>query len=156
MRCALNPILGVGYPVTPLKGAPRLRAHAPLNGITLHAPLTYRKVEASSPRIRVTNQVRFTLFAANVPKWYTQFSLWYTFVTWHNVCRVLLVNSYLVFPFSNQCAVSFSSEIYQCVSVKMCVSGLEIVILKHQVGYPDPKNINLRPSTYTYFRDPYY
>ena len=56
------------YPITPLKGAPRLRVHAPLNGITLHAPLTRRKVEASSPRIRVKNQVKFTLFAVNVPK----------------------------------------------------------------------------------------
>ena len=52
-----------------------LRAHAPLNGITLHAPLTYRKVEASSPRIRVRNQVKFTLFVANLPKPYTKFSL---------------------------------------------------------------------------------
>ena len=41
------------YPITPFKGAPRLRAHALLNGITQHAPLTRRKVEASSPRIRV-------------------------------------------------------------------------------------------------------
>ena len=56
------------YPITPLKGAARLRAHAHLNGITLHAPLTNRKVEASSPGIRVTNQVKFTLFAANLPK----------------------------------------------------------------------------------------
>ena len=47
--------LPILYPITPLKGAPRLRAHAPLNWITLHAPLAHRKVEASSPRIRVTN-----------------------------------------------------------------------------------------------------
>ena len=56
------------YPITPLNGAPRLRAHAPLKEITLHAPLTSRKVEASSPRIRVKNQVGFTLFAVNAPK----------------------------------------------------------------------------------------
>ena len=54
--------------ITPVKGANRLRAHAPLNGITLHAPLTHRKVEVSSPRIRVTNQVKFTFVAANLPK----------------------------------------------------------------------------------------
>ena len=27
------------YPITPVNGAPHLRVHAPLNGITLHAPL---------------------------------------------------------------------------------------------------------------------
>ena len=61
-------------PYYPVKGAPCLRAHAP-NGIILHAPLTRRKVEASSPRIRVKNQVKFTLFAVDVPKQYTKFLL---------------------------------------------------------------------------------
>ena len=60
--------MGKIYHITLLKGARRLRAHAPLYGITLHAPLTHRKFEASSPMIRVTNQVKFTLFAANLPK----------------------------------------------------------------------------------------
>ena len=53
---------------TPVKGAPCLRAHAPLNGITLHAPLTRRKVEASSTMISVKKQIKFTLFAINVLK----------------------------------------------------------------------------------------
>ena len=50
------------YPITPVKGTPRL------NGITLHAPLTRQKVEASNPRVRVKNHVKFTLFAVNVPR----------------------------------------------------------------------------------------
>ena len=56
------------YPSPPDKGAPNLRAHAHLNGITLYASLTRRKVEVSSPRINVKNQVKFALFAVNVSK----------------------------------------------------------------------------------------
>ena len=56
------------HPIPPDKGAPHLRAHASLNMIKLHAPLTRRKVEASSPRIRLIEQVKFTLFAVNIPK----------------------------------------------------------------------------------------
>ena len=72
--------MGKIYHITLLKGARRLRAHAPLYGITLHAPLTHRKFEASSPRIRVKIQVEFTLFAVDVPKSYTRFSLSYALV----------------------------------------------------------------------------
>ena len=58
----------ISYPSPPDKGAPHLRAYVPLNGIKLHTPVTHRKVEASNPRIRVKNEVKFTLFAVAAHK----------------------------------------------------------------------------------------
>ena len=63
------------YPSTLIKGAPNLRAHAPLYGIKLHAPLTRRKVQTSRSKMRLRKQTKFTLFAVNILQSYTGFFL---------------------------------------------------------------------------------
>ena len=79
------------YPIPPDKSASSLKVHWPLNGITLHVPLTHRKVKTSRPRIRVKKQAKFTLFAVIVAKSYTKFLLIYALIPLRDMCMVMLV-----------------------------------------------------------------